>query len=1318
MPDQPDDLPAQENQPLKIRILQINLNKSEKAHLDIINEKVSQKYDIMLIQEPYTTTFNAIRAPANFRPVCSRNSEDADVQIRSVIWVNRHLETKDWKIIDIQGTKDITAIQLKGAYGKVTIFNIYNDCTHARNERILNNFLTTHRNEFTTGNDTHMIWAGDFNRHHPLWDDDRDVHLFTRQALRDAEGIINMLAEFSMEMVLPKDIPTLQHMRTKKYSRPDNFFCTTALRPYITKCEVEAQSRPTSTDHFPIETCIDLPQSRIPPDPSFNFRTVDWDDFKKALKEKVDALPRQGPIRDVEQLNEVGNNLTRVLQETIKEKVTSSKPRPDSKRWWNGDLTKMRKELNRLRSSSFKNRAITNHPSHRELRRKSRTYGNAIISAKRTHWAEYLEEMTASDVWTANKYLKNPVGDGGAPRIPTIKVNDHEGRALEVNDNEDKAKIFAKVFFPPPPEQPVEEDEVEEYPDPLPDPPLPDKRQVETAIRRLSPYKAPGPDGIPNIVLQKCFEIIADHLVQIYRAILRLEEFFDPWREFTTIVLRKPDKPNYEIPKAYRPIALISTMAKVLTAIVAENISSLVERNQLLPKTHFGGRPGRTTTDAIHYLVYKIKNAWANNQVASVLFLDVEGAFPNAVTEKLIHNLRKRRIPEVYTKFVKQLLTNRRTKIKFDDYTSETINITNGIGQGDPLSMILYIMYNADLLEVIGNEAKEDAIGYVDDVALLAIGTDFEETTLRLRNMMTKQDGGLQWSRSHNSRFEISKSAVLHLSRKTINDPENDGNRIPPTKPPLLVNGQIIKEVQSYKYLGLQIDDQLRWKEQQQRAISNATKWLLQYRRLTRPSTGTNARLMRQLYVSVALPKITYGLDVWYTPPNKRAGQTKSAGSAGALRQLQKTQRIASLAIIGALRTTPTDFTDAHAGLLPIELALLKAAHRATIRMLTLPAAHPLHNVIRSISENPPQKHASPIANLLKIFKLQQVKLEAILPAVSLPPQTRKFTITTAKSRKDSIKQEKADTADFKVFSDGSGYNEGIGAAAVIYKKGRFTPLKQLKVFLGPPTKHNTYEAEAIGAILATQLISNSPASTGKKVSLYIDNQSILSSLRSMKATSGQYLIRHLTLLANELACKLEIRWISSHSKVKGNEKVDNLAKEAANGLSSARVSLPHILRNQLPVSASATKQHYQSKLKRRWKDAWAKSVRSTRLEDIDDNFPFNKFRANTYQLTRSQASLMVQLRCGHIPLNGYLYKIKRSDSELCQACLEGEEGLRCRETVNHFLFECGSFVREREELIRKITRSHLNLHDIMADTNFMKALATYVNKTGRFERK
>ncbi len=65
--------------------------------------------------------------------------------------------------------------------------------------------------------------------------------------------------------------------------------------------------------------------------------------------------------------------------------------------------------------------------------------------------------------------------------------------------------------------------------------------------------------------------------------------------------------------------------------------------------------------------------------VVLVLFQDVEGAFPNAVTEQLLHNLRKRRIPETYVRFIGELLTGRRTRLRFNNYTSEWFPLDNRI---------------------------------------------------------------------------------------------------------------------------------------------------------------------------------------------------------------------------------------------------------------------------------------------------------------------------------------------------------------------------------------------------------------------------------------------------------------------------------------------------------------------------------------------------------------------------------------------------------------------------------------------------------------
>ena len=112
--------------------------------------------------------------------------------------------------------------------------------------------------------------------------------------------------------------------------------------------------------------------------------------------------------------------------------------------------------------------------------------------------------------------------------------------------------MFAQIFFPPPLPQPDNYEHFE-YPEPLPDPAQIGPDQVCRQIAKLSPYKAHGPDSIPNILLQRCMDILVGRLTHIFRAILDLDIYYDPWKEFTSPVIRKPGKPSYEVPKAYCP---------------------------------------------------------------------------------------------------------------------------------------------------------------------------------------------------------------------------------------------------------------------------------------------------------------------------------------------------------------------------------------------------------------------------------------------------------------------------------------------------------------------------------------------------------------------------------------------------------------------------------------------------------------------------------------------------------------------------------------------------------------------------------------------
>ena len=204
-------------------------------------------------------------------------------------------------------------------------------------------------------------------------------------------------------------------------------------------------------------------------------------------------------------------------------------------------------------------------------------------------------------------------------------------------------------------------------------------------------------------------------------------------------------------------------------AIVAYCTSFILETHNLLPNTHFRDCPGRSTEDSLHLLKNTIRHAWHQKKVVSALFLDIEGAFPKAVTNCLLHNMRTCHLPPEIVSFTERMLCGRRTKLHFDDYTSEWFDITNGIGQGDLLSMILYITYDSDLVEIAKGK-HELTLAFVDDTAFLAFRKTFQERHQILDDMLERRGGGFKWSSEHNLHFEPSKFALMDFSLNRLKE--------------------------------------------------------------------------------------------------------------------------------------------------------------------------------------------------------------------------------------------------------------------------------------------------------------------------------------------------------------------------------------------------------------------------------------------------------------------------------------------------------------------------------------------------------------------
>jgi hypothetical protein len=530
-------------------------------------------------------------------------------------------------------------LQLKGAWGKLTILNIYNDGKDNATIQLLSKFHNENATllESTGELDAHVIWLGDFNQHHPHWDDPADTRLFTPSALEAAESLIEAVADAGLELILPSGIPTHLHNVTKRWSRLDQVFLSEQSTNLVIACETCPETRGINTDHLPIVTELDLEAAITKDDAMHNFREANWEKFRATLSGRLRSLQPPGPIDSQEELDNECGNLTSAIQETIAWEVPITEITPKSKRWWTKELSQLRKRANKIGRKAYKVRQDPEHPIHKEHTEASNTYAKSIKYNKQQFWRDWLERADEPDLWTAQRMVSGPASDGGKARIPPLK-HKVDGSEVTAKTNTDKSKALAKGFFPPKPPPGVKE-AAPRAPKPCSAPIKISREQLAKHLKRLKPYKAPGPDGIPNVVLSKCADMLLDRLLYIYTAMLDNNLQYAPWKSFVTVVLRKPGKPRYDLPKAYRPIALLNTLWKLLAAVVAEHITFLSEKIQLLPSHHFGGRPGRTTMDAMHLLTYKIKEAWRGGKVTAVLFLDIEGAFLNAVPSKLAQNL-------------------------------------------------------------------------------------------------------------------------------------------------------------------------------------------------------------------------------------------------------------------------------------------------------------------------------------------------------------------------------------------------------------------------------------------------------------------------------------------------------------------------------------------------------------------------------------------------------------------------------------------------------------------------------------------------------
>ncbi len=327
---------------------------------------------------------------------------------------------------------------------------------------------------------------------------------------------------------------------------------------------------------------------------------------------------------------------------------------------------------------------------------------------------------------------------------------------------------------------------------------------------------------------------------------------------------------------------------------------------------------------------------------------------------------------------------------------SEPIDLDNGIGQGNPLSMVLYQFYNADLLDIPKGKCK-DTLAYVDDTIMIATTENFTQAHEKLANMMCREGGVSEWSRTHNSPLKYTKLALIDFTHRSSSK----------IRTMLQLLQRQIEPTSSTKYLGVIVDQALNWKAQQAHAVKKGTKWVMQIRQLAEPLWGIMPKYARRLYTSVAILRILYAADVWCVANHGERTRMSKIGPVKVLDQVALIQRMGALAITNGLRTLATDSLNAHAHLLPSASTVQKWCHQAITRLAALPKEHLLHKVINHQGIARTRKHKGPLHHLLKWFKLDTNGTEKIPTMARDPLRIGKIPlkISIAESREELINE-------------------------------------------------------------------------------------------------------------------------------------------------------------------------------------------------------------------------------------------------------------------------------------------------------------------------